>query len=251
MLGMDIVGKLNTGNSKYLLTIQDYFTKFGIIIPMDSICSKDIKRELKAVFKEYGHPDIIVSDNGVQFKSAEFTKFIDSKNIAHWLTPLYAPHVNGQVERFNRCVKGKIHEAEDNEIENVKKFLMEWLGAFNTTPRGSTGISPYELLYGEKKRTNIHRFYQGLPLPKSIYDGGKVNEKKKSAAVRHDEKMAPKRMDLGQGDQVRIKLENGRYTEPRGVMSFTDSTVTLSNGDTWHRKRVSLCPDNSLLGGEC
>ena len=238
-IGIDLVGKLSTGNSKYILSIQDYFTKYGIIVFMDEIRSVDIKRELSRIFGEFETPELIVSDNGVQFTSNEFSEFLIQKGISHSLTPPYTPHANGQVERFNRCLKEKFYEAESNGLDNVNKFLVEWLEAFNTTPRCSTGVSSHELFYGFKKKTELHMFYEEEPLPSTAYEGEKVDQRKMKSIARANMRRAATQVKLERGNWVRVKMENGQYSRAIQVEDVSDSTVPLTNGDVWHKQRVS------------
>ena len=61
-------------NSKYLLLV-DYYGRFPILHKLGSTISKVLVQEMKAVFVELGVPDIIVSDGGPQYTSAEFKDF--------------------------------------------------------------------------------------------------------------------------------------------------------------------------------
>ena len=67
-----------TKNSKYLL-IVDYYSRFPILCKLDSTTSRVLVQEMKAVFAELGVPNVIVSDGGPQYTSAEFRDFMK-----HW-----------------------------------------------------------------------------------------------------------------------------------------------------------------------
>ena len=58
-------------NSKYLLLV-DYYSRFPILHKLGSATFRVLVQEMKAVFAELGVPDVIVSDGGPQYTSAEF-----------------------------------------------------------------------------------------------------------------------------------------------------------------------------------
>ena len=63
-----------TQNSKYLL-IVDYYSRFPVLHKLGSTTSRVLVQEMKAVFSELGVPNIIVSDGGPQYTSAELEDF--------------------------------------------------------------------------------------------------------------------------------------------------------------------------------
>jgi len=61
---------------------------------------KYMQQELVHVF---GVPETIMSDNGSQFKSESFQKFLREYKVSHTLTTAYSPQSNAS-ERVNRSV---------------------------------------------------------------------------------------------------------------------------------------------------
>ncbi len=55
---------------------------------------------LEELFSRYGNPDQLVSDNGLQFVSTDFTNFLRMHGIKHIRTSVYNPSENGLVEVF-------------------------------------------------------------------------------------------------------------------------------------------------------
>ena len=67
---------------------------------------------LKAVFAELGVPQIVMSDNGPAFISAEFKEFADEMNFKHQkITPLH-PNANGLVESKMKIINKSIRCAQ-------------------------------------------------------------------------------------------------------------------------------------------
>ena len=57
------------------------------------------------LFSSYGLPEEVVSDNGPQFVSHEFSNFMKMNGIKHTLTPPYHPASNGAAERSVQILK--------------------------------------------------------------------------------------------------------------------------------------------------
>ena len=51
-------------NHRYMLVIQDYFTKWAEPIPLPNQTAATINRELVKVFSNYGLPEILHLDQG-------------------------------------------------------------------------------------------------------------------------------------------------------------------------------------------
>ena len=64
----------------------------------------------------------IVTDNGPQFTSTEFSTYLSSSGIAHRKVTPYWPQANSEVERFNRTVEKAIRAA-NIEGKNWKEEL--------------------------------------------------------------------------------------------------------------------------------
>ncbi|MCP4337402.1 MAG: DDE-type integrase/transposase/recombinase [Desulfobulbaceae bacterium] len=151
-LSLDITGPFaNIPFSKRLIVIlQDYFSKYPVILLTEKITSKIIIRWMKMVLSLFGNPLKIRSDNGPQFISTEFAEFLESRNIAHDRSPVYHPQSNGLVEVFNRYLKRGIQKYSFYSTDFTEK-VDELLVHFRcTAPENS--VSPAELLFGWRLR---------------------------------------------------------------------------------------------------
>ncbi|MCP4352032.1 MAG: transposase family protein, partial [Desulfobacterales bacterium] len=106
-LSLDITGPFASApyNKRFIVVLQDYFSKYPVVLLTDKITSKVIIRWMKRVFSLFGNPLKICSDNGPQFVSMEFAEFLMNRNITHDKSPVYHPQANGLVEVFNRYLK--------------------------------------------------------------------------------------------------------------------------------------------------
>ncbi|XP_063948038.1 uncharacterized protein LOC135152135 [Daucus carota subsp. sativus] len=149
--GMDIVGKMPTapGQKVFMLAMTDYFSKWIEAEAFRQVTSKEVISFIKRnILCKFGVPSEIVCDNGSQFISDKTEAFCKKYNINLLKsTPSY-PQANGQAESSNKII-----------INNLKKRLttckgrwaeeLPWvLWSDRTTPKVSTGQTPYSLVYG-------------------------------------------------------------------------------------------------------
>ena len=83
-------------------------------------------------------PNQLVTDNGPQFKSEEFRKYLLTNGIKHICTPISHQSTNGQIVK-----KGlKVNECEKGDMQNKLNPVLTSVG---TTPPTSTGQTPSDL----------------------------------------------------------------------------------------------------------
>ena len=86
-------------NKQICLCTVDYYSKWIEIDILPSESSKASIAVLKQHFARYGIPDEVISDNGPQFSSKEFAKFVKDCEFNHTTTSPHYPQANEQVER--------------------------------------------------------------------------------------------------------------------------------------------------------
>ncbi|KAL0367029.1 UNVERIFIED_CONTAM: hypothetical protein Sradi_3593000 [Sesamum radiatum] len=150
---MDIVGPfpLAAGQRKFLLMAIDYFTKWVEAEPLARIIEGEVmKFILKNIVRRFGIPREIIPDNSRQFQGRKIQEWCQGMRIKQRFTTVAHPQANGQVEVTNRIlvqgIKRRLERVEGNWAEELTSVL--W--AYRTTPRGSTGESPFSLVYGTK-----------------------------------------------------------------------------------------------------
>jgi hypothetical protein len=148
-LAVDIKGPIGRGTHKYLLVIQDYYSKWPEVFGLNRTTTKTIINALNKLFRRFGLPEELGSDNGTQFVSKEFKQYLERLGINPRPVPLYNPSQNGLVERFNRVLAEKLDEAELNKWP-IEETIEETLFHYRATPHSTTNVSPFEALFGRK-----------------------------------------------------------------------------------------------------
>ena len=136
-----------TKKSKYLL-IVDYNSRFPVLHKLGSTTSKVLVQEMKAVFAKLGVPNVIVSDGGPQYTSAEFKDFKKHWQIEHRVSSPRNPQSNGVAECCMQTMKASLIKTIE-EGEDVDLALL----TYKTTPLNHRLPSPAELLNSSKYKT--------------------------------------------------------------------------------------------------
>lgn len=137
---------------KMFLVVVDAYSKWLEAVLVNAATSRNTIRVLRGLFATHGIPDMLVSDNGTPFVSAEFEEFTRRNGIRHLRSAPYHPATNGQAERAVQTVKSSLKKCKGDELEvNLARFLFR----YRTTPHSTTGVSPAELLMNRQLQTHL------------------------------------------------------------------------------------------------
>ena len=62
----------------HYLLVSDYFSRYLEVVRLTTATSTSVIRALKMIFSQYGIPEVVRSDNGLQYTSKEFEEFAKS-----------------------------------------------------------------------------------------------------------------------------------------------------------------------------
>ena len=140
MIAVDILEvPVSKNNNRYLMVVQDYFTKWVEAIPLQNHIAVCITEELVKLCATYGLPEIVHSGQGRAFESTILRQVFGTKK-TH--TTPYHPQGDGMVERFNRSLLQLLRTYVEKE-EDWEQYLPLALYAYRTAQHSSTGISPF------------------------------------------------------------------------------------------------------------
>ncbi|VDH95024.1 Hypothetical predicted protein [Mytilus galloprovincialis] len=139
--------------NRYILVIQDYFTKFTEVYPLCDINAETVANVfLKGWIKRYGCPVEIHSDQGTQYESQLFQGICKLLHISKTRTTAMHPRSDGMVERGNRTIKEMLSKYIDRNQSDWDKYIDYMVMAYNSTPHDSTGITPYRMMFGDEMK---------------------------------------------------------------------------------------------------
>lgn len=158
---LDFIGPLpasGTNRNTCLLVATDVFSKFILIQPFrETKANPLIEYVENMIFRLFGVPEIILTDNGSQFISKKFTELLKMYHVSHWLTPAYHPQVNN-TERVNRVITTTIRAILKKAHKHWADNIQEVADAIRNAIHGSTKYSPYFTVFGRNKVSDGKEF---------------------------------------------------------------------------------------------
>ena len=132
---------------EYLLTV-DYYSNFWEVELLTSTTSRAVINKLRKLFSTHGIPETVVSDNGPQFASEEFSQFAKQWEFQHVTSSPHYPQSNSKVENAVRTCKRIMKTAKEAKTDVYLAIL-----DFRNTPTEDTGTSPVQKLFARRTRT--------------------------------------------------------------------------------------------------
>lgn len=145
--------------NKYLLVVEDEFSKWLELFPMTKATAKKVADKLEdEVFCRFGAPSTIVSDNGSQFTSKILKKLCKEWNIHHAFISVYHPQPNIS-ERANRTIKTMIASFVQQHHSSWDLHLQKFALALRSSINETTQCSPAILNLGREIYLPIDRSF--------------------------------------------------------------------------------------------
>lgn len=200
---------------------------------------------LRRIFAVFGLPEQIVSDNGPQFVSDEFSRFMRNNGIKHFRSAPYHPAKHGAIERFVQTFK-KALIAGRKEGRTNQHIISNFLLKYRTTPHSVTGMAPCNLMMNRSLRTVLDLLRPNIT--------NHVNNKQASQKSAHDKHLIVRKLCVG--DQVMVrsyrcgdpKWVNGTVVKQMGEVSYM---VKLSDGIVWKRHIDQLVAKATNTQDDC
>lgn len=169
----DFKGEFRMGDNNYCypLTILDDHSRFSLkIAPRLSTANVVIPTFLE-VFREYGMPDSILSDNGAQFAGfkkgyTQFERWLMDLDILPIHGRIKHPQTQGKIERFHRTMKQELlNHVRIVDIADAQNKFVIWRDKYNNLrPHEALGMrTPGEVYEPSKKqyKENVEKFEYG------------------------------------------------------------------------------------------
>ena len=102
----------------------------------------------KQQFLCHGLPDILISNNGPQLRSSEFTEFARTWQFTHVTTSPYHSQSNGKVESAVKIVKSIIKKSQRDK-RGLWLSILDW----RNTPTECMNTSPVKRLFSRRTKT--------------------------------------------------------------------------------------------------
>lgn len=149
------------------LTIRDDYTKYILSIKaLEKGDTSAVKAEFERIFKKYGLPDVIKSDNGPPFASKN--SLMGLTKLSVWWLSLGikldrikpgSPYQNGSHERMHLDMKKELECQIEGDIRNHQNVFEIWRKEFNEErPHEGLNMKTPGSLYSKSNR----KYYEGI-----------------------------------------------------------------------------------------
>jgi len=198
----DFFGPLPSGH--YLIAMVCETTGYPLVEAVTTTSARAILPICDRMFSEFGSPTVFRSDNGPPFQGKEFKDYCSYMGIKHERSTPYWPRGNAKVERFMKNL-GKTVRIAQLEGQPWKQALNAFLRSYREAPHGSTGFSPYRLMFGREMKSRLpsHRPDETPQLLRiALANSSKKTERNRQYA---DDKLHTGPSTLKPGDQVLVR----------------------------------------------
>ena len=172
------------------LVVGDFYSKMIFVqcLPPGQSNANKVISLLKEMFSEHGIPEILRSDNGPQYVSAQFANFCIAWGISHKTSKSHYLQSNGFAEA---CFKSAKHALQWAKYSGADPHL--GLLALRAMPIDSKLPSPAELLYQHRLRTTIlAKICNSDPSAMQVCEQiNTCSESAKSQADKHSKTLVP------------------------------------------------------------
>ena len=135
MVQMDILGPFyieNCAQKNYFISCEDDCSRKVTSDWSERKRSIDVIDVLEDYIVENGKPNKVMHDNGKQFKSKIFRRFLKKNNIKDKSIPVRYPQLQGKIEAYNKIVKNEFLAVENiSDVEEGKKMYSMFVKAYN------------------------------------------------------------------------------------------------------------------------
>jgi hypothetical protein len=156
VISTDLCGPLpkSSHGHQYILVVTDNFSKFSLFFPLRRATATSVSKLIKEnILMVFGVPQYLRCDNGVQFRSREFTNLCRSFGVKIIFNPNYSPQCN-PTERVNRVLKGMLSAYVEDNHRKWDDCLAELGCAYRSARHEVTAASPYFINFGQEMITH-------------------------------------------------------------------------------------------------
>ncbi|KAK4403114.1 Transposon Ty3-I Gag-Pol polyprotein [Sesamum angolense] len=219
-ISMDLISAFPKVNGMaFVLVVVDRFSKYGIFIVAPYACPAETMAELffKNVTKYFGVPQDIIRDRDARFTERFWTTLFNMMGMELKFSTANHPQTDGQTERVNALVEDYLKHYVSASLRNWVDLLDVAQFNYNLHKSSTTGISPFELAYGQQPMTlyeilvqkssgKCPAAYRFARSKQKLLDEAKDSLAKAPCRMRKYVDMGRRHMEFSVGDQVLLKL---------------------------------------------
>ena len=229
---------------RILLVVCDFYSNYIEVEHLTRATTTTVSRALRTLFSRYGVPDVLISDNGPQFASEEFSKFARRWGFEHTTSSPHYPQSNGKAENAVKTIKRLFAKCRESGCSEFMA-LLDW----RNTPTEGVESNPAQRFLGRRCKTLLPT-HKALLVPQYPTDKDRqaINKQKQRQQQYynlHNKSLEP----LSPGDSVRMRLPGEKTWSPGvcGGMVGPRSYEVKVGDRTFVRNRCHLIKSKDVV----
>ena len=216
------------------LVVVDNLTKYWDLEQLNDTDAESTILQMKKIFARQGVPEVVITENSLQYASKEFKEFSESWNFHHYTSSPHHPKGNGTAEAALKQAKRILKMSHD-----------PWMAILEQRNTPDELASPNEKLNSRRTRTVIpvkSELLEPHVIPTSSIIRASV--KKKQQNKRYHNKKGKPPHPLVVGDSIRAKIRpqsSPLWTQGRVVIKESNgSYIVKADGREYRRNRCHI-----------
>ena len=234
-------------SGRTLLVVCDYYSNYIEVDRVHKVNTAGVTKVLRPMFARYGIPDTLMTDNGPQFDSAEFSTFAKKWGFKHDTSSPRYPQSNGKAENAVKTVKWLFTKCQETG-QSEYLALLDW----RNTPTEGLNTSPAQRLLGRRCKTRLPITESLLEPQFSTKEDMKALQYMKQRQKHYYDRQARPLKLISPGDTVRMKLPS-QDTWSAGTcigLAGPRSYDVQVGGRQYRRNRRHLIPAQEVVPSE-
>ena len=180
-------------NYRLILSVMDCFSKYCWLVPLQTKQTVEVANGLCAIFKQFGCPHILHSDNGGEFVSNVTQILCSQLNIKVIHGRPYHPQSQGQVENLNKRVKRALvlmflKFKKDDQAKIWPSILCEVAQLLNNTFNNAIKDIPFRVFFGrDSGHFGLNNTFGLWPSDEELLHQGELHTTKRQQPENTDE----------------------------------------------------------------
>ena len=223
----------------FLITV-DYFSDYWELDQLPDTLSSTVIAKTKEHFGRYGIPETVISDNGPQFRSHEYTTFAKDWDFTHVTSSPYHSQSNGKAESAVKIAKSLLKKARKDDAD-IYQAILNWR---NTE---CSEYSPSQKLHSRRTRTTILTTKELLQpeVAKNVADEIRIRRQHTKLWYDRTAKALPE-LVIGQGVRMQPLTMGGQWRRATVIKKVRERSYLTQTGEgqIYRRNRKYLRATN-------